>query len=232
MAQTLEELIRSCAKDAEKEMLRLGGVPPLFMGITKGGQKLKITNRMLENLGLDINDGHDKDKMARLIRVLFNACGAEQYVHVCEVWMVREDDSEEGERLKAGGRPKLMPRDDPRRYESVMIYAEDRSGGQLIGHQSIIRPSLGQPYLDDDLTVGAQESFTGRFAGVLKYELTEEDAAMMKKLAEKMRDAKKTSRPRGAPNPTPKHDAPDTEHLVFSSGRPGRQQRGDSGGET
>lgn len=179
---SLEDLIRIASIDAKRLMRERKQVPPRFIGILPNGDLIRVTEKLINALGIDFNNGAHKARLGEVLRSVFAYGGIIQYLHYCEVWVVEENTPEgiKRRRRRIDLGIDVKPSDDPNKFEAIHYLAEDKDN-QVSGRQSIIRPAGKDPWLDDDLEI-FRGKFDGRFAGMFNYQLGEDEQKDMDRI--------------------------------------------------
>ncbi len=167
MDQELEKLARKVMRIAEQRFNRDEGLHPLFYGVKDNNTRFVFDPH---RLGLaEEYDERTKTVIVDMVQMLFALYSVKRYVYVSEAWALFTEYGATAEEIAAA--VTIGASRHPKRVEIIAIEAEDLDGNKIHGHQSIIRPAGGAPYLDDDLTLKDSSGWetTGRFTGLLEF---------------------------------------------------------------
>lgn len=170
MNTKLERLVRKVAILAGQKFEQGAGLHPFFYGIQDDGKRFIFDPYALGLLPYDMDyDGALKQAISNCAEMLFAMHKVKRYVYVSEAWMLTYDKNVTPEEIEKAMKEGVS--NHPKRVEVIIFQAEDMDGNAISGVQSIVRPSLGQPYLDDDLKLedATKWESTGRFTHMLAF---------------------------------------------------------------
>jgi hypothetical protein len=170
MDAQLEKLVRKVAILAQQKFSIEYGIHPYFYGEREGKKRIIFDPMSMGVLpeGEELNST-TKAAIVGSAEMIFAMYKVDRYVYVAEAWMLATEFGATKEEIKEG--MKIGARNSPKRVEVIHYEAEDMDKHAISGHQSIIRPAGGVPYLDDDLTLHDTSEWesTGRFSHLLEF---------------------------------------------------------------
>ena len=179
-SKDLEEVLHVAVAEAADTMDRLHRVPMMFKFVLPDGLTFKLDEDRITSIGCDLGSEAHKDRLSDMVRDMAAFLNVDYYVHYSESWVVTRT-SEEVDAQEKSGRPFVMPRNDPSRFECVHYVAESKTH-LIFARQGIIRPAGKEPRVNpEDLSIdivergdGGRTEYRGRFIGVLGKKLSTE----------------------------------------------------------
>lgn len=187
-SKDLEEVLHVAVAEAADTMDKLHRVPMTFKFVLRDGLTFKLDEDRLTAMGCDLGSEAHKDHLGDMVRDMAAFLDVDYYVHYSESWVVTRT-SEEVDAQEKSGRPFVMPRNDPRRFEAVHYVAESKTH-LIFARQGIVRPAGKEPWVNaEDLSIdivergkGGHTEYRGRFIGVLGKKLSAERFDLMAKI--------------------------------------------------
>jgi hypothetical protein len=126
----------------------------MYHAVTEGGEELVFSP-----------PAPDKDTSVAMVRALFVIRKVVRYVFIDEAWLLEAKGGLDPADLLRAARKGISGH--PDRREVLLLNAEDRHGGHIMGRRYILRPEHGKPKLSPMTILGHDET-AGRMVGLLQ----------------------------------------------------------------